>query len=294
MEETNLASGGSNPLAFLDAKAPAESVDDLSPSPAPEPSSDRARGADGKFIGKAETDAPAPSPEPIVAPVDAQPAPAVQPAPAATPAPATPVQPEPGHVPISAMLDEREKRQAAERALAALQAKQAAEPAPQRPDATADPEAARKFDQNEMEMRLFAQNREFSRRFAVKEYGAETVAKVQEWAGARCDTDKAFNAKLLASDDPYELSVQEWKREQLLATVKPDDLDDYLAWRAAKDAGTLTPAHPAPAPATTVAPPAPVSPPPPRSLVNAPSAGGADHTPSGPGRAFDTLFSRKG
>lgn len=189
------------------------------------------------------------------------------------------------------MLDEREKRQAAEKALAELKAKQSAEPAPQRPDATADPEAARRFDQNEMEMRLFTQNREFSRRFAVKEYGAETVAKVQEWAGARCDTDKAFNAKLLASDDPYELSVQEWKRDQLLATVKPDDLDDYLAWRAAKDAGTLTPAHQAPAP-TTVAPPPPVSQPPPRSLVAEPSAGGVGHVPTGPGLAYDALFSK--
>lgn len=293
MEETNIATGGSNPLAFLDAKAPVE-IDD---NPAPEPPSDRARGPDGKFIGKAEADAPAPSSEPVAAPVAAEPAPTAEPAPAPAPAAATPTPPEPGHVPISAMLDEREKRQAAEaRAkkveddLAALRAKQAIEPPPQRPE---DPEAAREFDQARIDMRLYQHTREVSRRFAVKEYGPETVAKVQEWAAAKCDEDRGFNARLLSSDDPYELSVQEWKRDQLLATVKPDDLDDYLAWRAAKDAGTLTSAQPAPAP-TLVAPPPPVSPPAPKSLVTAPSAGGVAHTPSGPGQAYDTLWSPKG
>src|SRR5277367_4956110 len=65
----------------------------------------------------------------------------------------------PGHVPISAMLDERERRQAAERQVAELQ--QYVAPAPPPP-----------LEEQE-EARLYASNLSASPRFAEREHGRE-------------------------------------------------------------------------------------------------------------------------
>ena len=188
----------------------------------------------------------------------------------AAPPPAPPPAAEPGHVPISAMLDEREKRQALEKELAAFKERQA------------PPQQRQPLDDPAVEGRLYVMNRQFSRRLAEKEYGKETVAQVHEWAATKCDDDPFFNQQLLASDDPYELSMQAWKRDQLLAKVSPDDLDEYTAWKAAKaQAGQ---AQPQTQQSTPQAPP--------RSLANAPGSGGAGrpHVPVGEGEAFNATF----
>ena len=148
----------------------------------------------------------------------------------------------------------------------------APEPEPPPTAAVADPA---------VEARLYAMGREFSRRMAVKEYGAEQVTKVHDWGAARCDEDPNFNQRIAASDDPYEAVMQAWKREQLLSKVSIDDLDEYTAWKAAKTAAHAQPSNPIPQPQA----------PPPRSLVNAPGNGaaGRDLGPHGPGTAFDAL-----
>ncbi|MBA3811246.1 MAG: hypothetical protein H0X27_06300 [Caulobacteraceae bacterium] len=199
------------------------------------------------------------APEPPIPPIQSG---AGEPEPA--PEPAKPL-PEAGHVPISAMRNEREKRQKLERELATLREAQAPRDPP-------GPEA--------MQAALHAQNLRVSRKFAERQYGAETLAKVHDWAAARCDADPIFNQQMRSSDDPYEAAMQAFNRERVLETVKPDDLDAFLAWRTAQTAAPAIPANP--------------SPPPPRSLATAPGNGAmGNRTPEpevGEGVAFRSVI----
>ena len=135
-------------------------------------------------------------------------------------------------VPLSAMLGERERRQAAERELAALRAQaEAGEAAP-------DLEALNaRFHESEAAART--------------RHGDALVDAVQAWASRRMAEDADFARAVLAHEDPYAMAV---------------------AW-----SGEAPEAECAPAP---------------RSLVAAPSAGGAAYTPVGPGQAFDAVFRR--
>lgn len=230
-------------LGFLSGAEPAE-VEEPTPEPQPSfaeategepepepPAQDRPRGPDGKVLAR--------EPEPD----------AVKPT---------------GQVPISAMLDERDKRQKLERELAALREAQA----PQEPPS-----------QDEVFGRaLYQQNLRVSRKFAERQYGAETVAKVHDWAEGRCNADPIFNQQMSSSDDPYEAAMQAFNRERVLETVKPERLDAFLAWEAAQKAAP-TPPNP--------------SPPPPRSLANAPGNGAMGRSPEpevGEGVAFRSVI----
>jgi hypothetical protein len=193
------------------------------------------------------------------------------------PAPETPPAPapaEPGHVPLGTLLDEREKRQAAERTAKALEDRLAAQQ-PQPPDT---PEAR-------FEATRYADNLRYSRKFADKAYGADLVSTVHDWAFQKCASDPFFNAQMRSSDDPYEAAMQAYNREQILAKVSPSDLEAFEAWKAANAAAQAqTPATPHP----------PAVAPLPRSLADAPGTGGAGrtHIPVGPGEAFAAAISR--
>jgi hypothetical protein len=223
------------------------------PAPEPAPAEPAAggpeRGADGKFVARAADVAEA--------------APA-----AATPAPAPAEPPPPAHVPITAMLDERDKRQALEKRLAELEARRAPPP-PLEPH-------------EQLQAALYAQNLKVSRRFADRQYGPELVATVHDWAARRCDEDPHFNTQMRTAEDPYEAAMQAYNRDQILAAVKPGDLDAFRAWQAAQ-AQTQAP-NPNPASPSPAAP----SPAIPRSLANASGSGGAGraHVPVGEGMAF--------
>lgn len=235
----------SDPLDFLKAESPQadEPVDNQSDA-APAPGEDGASAPDAK----AATDAPA------------------------APAPVAP--PEPGHVPISAMLDEREKRQALERQLAAIQEQQRA---------AALANAAPIPIEEQVEARLYAANLNASRRFAEREYGKDVIKTVHEWAVDRCNADPLFNQQMRSSEDPYEAAMQAYNREQVLAEVKPDELAAFKAWKAAQaQAGQVsTQSHPS-SPAVAL----------PRSLANAPGNGasGSAAVPVGEGNAYAGLF----
>jgi hypothetical protein len=187
-----------------------------------------------------------------------------------------PQPPEPGHVPISALLDEREKRQAEKAAREALerqveQMRLAREP---RHQLTRD---------QQLEMAVYNQNLRASRRFAEREHGKDTIAAVHDWAARRCDEDPHFNAQMRASEDPYEAALQAYHREQILRTVKPNDLAAFKAWQAAQAAAGQYPAHSS-ARSMSV----------PRSLATASGTGGAGrpHVPTGPGQAFASAIPR--
>ena len=190
---------------------------------------------------------------------------------------------EDGHVPISALLDEREKRQAEKAQRETLErriAEMRAEAAPQHELAPTE----------QLEVALYAQNLRASRRFAEREYGRDAIAIVHDWATRRCDEDPYFNQQMRSSDDPYEAAFQAYNREQILRTVKPGDLAAFKAWQAssaktseARAAHESLPSHPS-ASRTPV----------PRSLATASGTGGAGapHTPIGPGLAFANAINR--
>lgn len=201
------------------------------------------------------------------------------------PAPETPAEPkpEPGYVPISAIMDERDKRQAAERELARIRAAQVQQVAPAPvPDVFDDPQG---FIQHQ-EMGRYQDRLYFSEQLATVKHGAETVQAAKEWGIEKCASDPLFNQKLLSSQDPVGMAVQEYQREQIASQVSPDAFKEFQAWKAAQASlATQTPAASA-APTTRVIPP--------RSLASAPSAGGiSTEVEQTDEEVFNDTFTRK-
>jgi hypothetical protein len=247
-----------NKLDFLDGQEPAEPDVVTSSEPADAPEAEAAK------------DTP---------PTD----PAPEPAPSGTAVPATVTPPEPGHVPLSAMLDEREKRQAAERRAQELERQQAQRQPVAPPDPYEDPAAfadfqAQQFQQAQLNIRL-----DLSEDLARGKHGDEVVTKAQQWALERYARSPAFQQEVLTHRNPYEFVVQEYQRDQFVSQVQPADYDAFKAWQAAQAAASAQTPLAAPA-----APPLAATPP--RSLASATSAGGASAIPQGPGTAFDSVI----
>lgn len=250
-------------LDFLDAPqgAPEPTPALEAEAPPVEQAEGPARGPDGKFIAR-EADAPEaviePAPEAPAAPIEPQ-------------APQVP----PGYVPVSVVQELRAEMR---------QLRQAPPQAP--PDPYEDP-AGYAVHQNEViEQRLLNERLNFSERFARREYGAEVVDKAREWALGQFQNDPHYYNRVMSDADPYEAVVRDWKRDQVLSSMKDGDLDAFLAWKSGAAAGQAQPA-----PAARVAPfPSPS--PPPRSMAADPNAGGAKPgaQPVGPGVAFDNVF----
>ena len=213
---------------------------EAAPVEADEPAKGPERGPDGKFVAKAEA------------------------------------EPEPGLVPLAALLDERDKRKKFEDQLRELQ-RQA------NPPATPEPTEV-------LQAQRYADNLRFSRKFAEREYGKDTIATVHDWVVAKCDADPAFNEQMRQSEDPYEAAYQAYNRAQLeplIADVKPADFAAFKAWQAQQAAGDPIPAQQPPA-----AQAAPVAVP--KSLVNAPGNGaaGKPFVDQRPGAAFEAAIPR--
>jgi hypothetical protein len=142
------------------------------------------------------------------------------------------------------MREEREKRGALERELASLRT-------------ASEPNVPTRMDRN-LGVTVYANNLRVSRRFAERDYGREVVSAVHDWAAAKCDTDPAFNARMRASEDPYEAAKQIYDGEQALCNIENSR----------------------------------IAAPPPRSLADAPGNGavGKPHVPVGDGNAYESLF----
>ncbi len=187
----------------------------------------RERGSDGKFAPKAAE-----------APAQAQALPA----------------PDPAHVPLGTLLDEREQRQAAQRRVKELEA---AMDAARVPDAPLEPTQV-------LETALYNQKLDISRALAEQKYGPDIVQQVHDWVVAKCDADPAFNQQMRSSRLPYEAAFQAFNTDRILQTVKPEQLDAFLAWQTAQaEAQAQQPQTQQPADANL----------PPRSLVSAPGNG---------------------
>ena len=205
------------------------------------------------------------------APPEANPAPAPDPAPEA--APADPQQH--GFVPIAALLDERDKRQAADAEAQRLrQWRQQQEEMARRqppPSLDEDPHGFHEHQAQQFQSALYDQKLAFSQRMAVVEHGKDAVEAAKAWYDSYAAQDPFFDRKVASSEDPYGVVIAEWKRQQLLSKVDPTDLDAFLAWKAqqAGQAPAVNPNAPAGAP---MAPPGAPKPPRP-SMAAAPSAG---------------------
>jgi len=231
---------------------------------------------DEDFLAAVEADnANVPVEEPQEAPEtpaepEAQPE-AVEPA----PEPANPLQPpvldtkpEPGVVPITVMLDEREKRQKLEQELAQLRASQQ-QPEPQQvPDMFEDPEGFRIYQQQVASQATLNAKLDISEEMARDKFGDEVVDKARDWALQQSKIRPGFYQELIQQRNPYRYAVEQYRREEIASQVTPDDFAQFQAWKAAQAALTQAPAAAAPVP-----PDAPRSLPP-RSLASAPSAGG--------------------
>lgn len=278
-------------LSFLDgddspeliAPALTEAADTAAEPPAEGP----ARGEDGRFVPKASDAAPTAETPPTTAPV------------ANVADVATPDAPDLRHVPLTAHLDEREKRQKAEQErdayaarIAALEAAQQPAEAPVAPDPYEDPDGFNAYQQEQVGRQIFETNRYWSRKTAEIQHGADLVAKAHEWGFQRCAEDPFFNQKVKSSNDIYGLVIAEYQRATA-PHVAPSEYEQFLAWKAAQSTGATVPGLSNPAPGPSAAAPSPQSAPP-RSLASAPAAGShkPGDVPTGPGVAFDAAFER--
>lgn len=213
---------------------------------------------------------PAPEPEPKA--TEQAPEPAQAEAPQPEPQPEPPAEPEPRHVPLTAMLDERDKRKALEAELAQLRAAQVQhQPEPEvLPDIFEDPEGYTRALNERFERNLYQQTLRVSERFARTQYGSETTDAALQWGHAQCAADPLFNAKVRQSDDPVGYVVQQYQRDQIASQVSPDEFAAFQAWKQAQTQVQAAPQAQPPG----ASPPIPAKTVPPRSLASAPSAGG--------------------
>lgn len=213
----------------------------------------------------------APEPEQV----EAQPEPESkgEPEPAATPA----AQPEePKHIPLTALLDEREKRQKAEKErddmARAMQAFRAAQQ-PQ-PDIATDPQAVLAQLEARVRQETIVQKVQTSRFLAEKEYGADLVKE----AHAFFDENPHLSQALLNHPSPYHEAIAVYKRHKALQEIGPDP-DAYEAKLREKLLAELQ---------ANLTPQPPKAPPP--SMAASPATGGGKPPPTS---GFSALFERE-
>lgn len=184
-----------------------------------------------------------------------------------TPPPGEPKETE-QRVPVSALKDEREKRQSLEQEVARIKAmleqKQAQQP---KPDFFQNPDAA--IDQRLAEVRV-----QQSRFMAEREFGADTLKEVDAYFSTRPLEE---SQRFLNHPSPYHAAVEAWKKQTLLDKMgsDPDAFIEQEIQRRLQEAQTKA-----------VQTPKPAAPPP--SMAKAPRAGGGETL--SPGTAFDQLF----
>lgn len=188
------------------------------------------------------------------------------------------------HIPISALLDEREKRQAKEREAEELRRKLAEYEArlrPQQPvpDVLTDPDQWQSHQTAQMQLTILNERLNTSEELARDKFGDETVDRATEAFTAAVQQNPALYNEMKAQRHPYRYVVEWHKKQALLQRVGPDP----DAWLNAEVERRLAERLVAAAPAQSVQPRTSA---PPRSLAAAPAVAGA----SGVKPGFDALF----
>lgn len=230
--------------------------------------------------------ATAPEPKPQA---EAQPAPTTTPEPVSQPvAEQQPeAKPEPQHAPISALLDERDKRKAAEAELQRYRAQEAQQQAPQAPDMFEDPEGYRAHQEQIVTAQALSTKLDISEELARDKFGDELVDQARDWALQKFTARPGFQQEVFGQRNPYRYVVEQFQRDQMASQVSPDDFAQFQAWKAAQtelQASQPQPAAPTPSPRAV----------PPRSLASAPSAGGVmTEVQQSEEEVFEEIFPRK-
>lgn len=199
---------------------------------------------ENSFNGVQEPIEPA---EPIVEEVPVEPAEPVEPEKA----------PEPQHVPITALLDERDKRRAMEQELEGLRAALQPAQTPQVPDMFEDPEGYHAYQVEMANSATLNAKLDISEEMARDKFGDEKVEAAKAWALQAFQTRPGFQQEVLRQRNPYRYAVEQYEKEQFTSSVTPDDFAQFQAWKAAQS--QIQPQTKPQAP--------------PRSLASAPSAG---------------------
>lgn len=123
-------------------------------------------------------------------------------------------------------LDEREKRQAVERELKELRQQlaqqQQARPQEPPPDIYENPEGYKQHLEAQYETRLNQMKLQQSEFLATRDFGAELVNEVKEWA---MRLDDATAGHLLKQASPFHAAVERYRQEQSAKTLKDYDYD---------------------------------------------------------------------
>jgi hypothetical protein len=182
-------------------------------------------------------------------------------------------------VPITALLDEREKRQKAQQEAEYYRrlAEQAQKPQ-EKPDFYEDPEKYAAHQQQTVSQMVVEERKRISRFLAEKELGADAVREAVEWF----NDHPQLSHQLLNEPSPYHAAVEFVRKQKLLSEMGADP----EGWRQSQLEALKAQARAElQAEIAQQAPSKPAAPP--RSLARAPSAGGEANPP---GSAFDELF----
>lgn len=159
--------------------------------------------------------------EPIATP-EVTPEPAPQGEPAATPAAPTEDR---GYIPIAAVLDEREKRQKAEREAEELRrwkAEQEAKQSSPPPDFFTDPDQRLSYERQQFAQELWNEKLNTSELIARQAFGDDVVEAAQKAFAAAAAQNPALAMDLRRHVHPYKFVVDWHKRERFLSEVGPD------------------------------------------------------------------------
>lgn len=220
-----------------------------------------------------------PQPEPVAV----EPAPAPEPEIEGEPTAAPPAAPEaPSAVPLSALLDEREKRQQATRELEELKRWKAEQEAKSRPqpkpiDLIEDPEGFARQQQQMLQTAILQDRYERSMDSAVEKHGQATVNAVVQFFNDPAHAPKTH--EFIRHPDPFKVAFRYYQEQKELEEVRGAGGISALREKLAAEIREqlLAEAQPsAPKPAT-----------PPPSLSSASSSGAAKAPPI---NGFDVAF----
>jgi hypothetical protein len=197
-------------------------------------------------------------------------------------------------VPLNVVLDERDKRKAAEadrdrykRQWEESQQRQAPQDVP---DPYDDPKGFAAYQEQRVQEAVTQQRFQMSELMAKQQHGEETVNAASTWALEKAQSDPTFAAAYHRQAHPIDWIVQQHKRDAMLSDIG-DNVDDWFTREAAKRGyapASVEAAAPAVAQTQQASPPVKV----PRSLATQ-GSGDTDvrQVATGPLAGVDAIFS---
>jgi hypothetical protein len=188
-------------------------------------------------------------------------------------------------VPISALLDERDKRQAETRKREELEQQLQRYQQPQQPEQVpTDPSGIIQYALAEQQRIAFNERLNTSELMARQAHGEDIVSEAQQAFLAAVGQNPMLQQQLQGQIHPYDFVVKWHRQHKLMSEIGQDP----EAWRKS-EAEKIRAQVLAELQGQGVSP-APSSQQPPPSVVGRPAAARAGSVPVGPGNAFDNLF----